>query len=63
MVLFVRDEFDAYANLSMETIERMEDDTDPRQRLIDGLAVRGWRRQMLRIELEAVLCKAGSVKR
>ena len=63
MVPFVRDEFDAYANLSIEIVERIEDDTDPRRRLIYGLGVRGWRRQMPRVELEAMLCKTGLVKR
>ena len=40
----------------------MEEDTELRQGLVDGLGVGGWRRQMLYVELEAALYKAGFMK-
>ena len=59
MVLSVEGKSEAYKNLSVETIKQITGDPDSRQRL----GVRGWRRQILCVELEAVLCKAGLVKR
>ena len=63
MVLSVEDKSETYANGLAETIKQMEEDADVRQGLVDGLGVRGWRRQMLCIELEAALYKAGFMKR
>ena len=63
VVLSVEDKSETYANLLVETIKQMEEDTDSRQRLVDELGVRGWRRQMLCVELEAALYKAGLMKR
>ena len=62
-MLSVEDTSETYANGLAETIKQMEEDTELRQGLVDGLGVRGWRRQMLCIELEAALYKAGFMKR
>ena len=63
VVLSVEDKSEMYANVLVETIKRMEEDTDSRERLVDELGVRGWRRQMLCVELEAALYKASLMKR
>ena len=38
------------------------EDTELRKGLADGLGVRDWKRQMLCVELEAALYKAGFMK-
>ena len=63
MVLSVEDSSEAYAGVLVETIKQMEGDADFRQRLVDDVGVRGWRRGMFCIELEAALYKAGLMKR
>ena len=62
-MLSVEDKSETYADGLAETIKQMEEDAVVRQSLVDGLGVRGWRRQMLCIELEAALYKAGFMKR
>ena len=62
-VLSVEDSSETYAGLLVETIKRMEGDADFRQRLVDEVGVRGWRRGMFCVELEAALYKAGLMKR
>ena len=62
VVLSVEDKSETYANGLAETIKQMED-TDLRQGLADRLGVRGQRRLMLCVELEAALYKAGFMKR
>jgi len=47
----------------LETIRRMEGDSDFRQKLVDELGVRGWKREMFCLELEAALYRAGLMKR
>ena len=63
MVKSVEDTSETYAGMLLETIRQMEDDTDLRQSLVDELGVRGWRRGMFCLELEAALYKAGLMKR
>jgi len=63
VVTSVEDTSKAYAGTLAETIQRMESDADFRQKLVDELGVKGWRRGMFCIELEAALYKAGLMKR
>ena len=63
MVTSIEDESEAYAGVLSETIKRMEGDSDYRQKLVDELGVRGWRREMFCLELEAALYRAGLMKR
>ena len=63
MVVSVEDSSGTYAWVLVETITRMEGDADFRQRLVDDVGVRGWRRGMFCVELEAALYKAGLMKR
>lgn len=63
VVLSVEDNSEAYAGVLVETIKKMEGDADFRQRLVDEVGVRGWRRGMFCVELEAALYKAGLMKR
>ena len=63
VVLSVEDSSEAYAGVLVETIKQMEGDADFRQRLVDEVGVRGWRRGMFCVELEAALYKAGLMKR
>jgi hypothetical protein len=63
VVLSVEDTSETYAGVLMETIKQMEGDADFRQKLVDELGVKGWRRGMFCVELEAALYKAGLMKR
>ena len=63
MVTSIEDTSEVYAGVLVETIKRMEDDADSRQRLVDELGVKEWRRQMFCNELEAALYRAGLMKR
>ena len=63
VVISVEDTSETYAGLLMETVKQMEDDADFRQRSVDELGVKGWRRGMFCLELEAALYKAGLMKR
>ena len=62
VVLSIEDKSETYAGALVETIKQMESDADLRQRLVDELGVRGWRRAMFCVELEAALYKAGLMK-
>ena len=63
VVTSIDDTSDTYAGVLLETIKRMEGDSDYRQKLVDELGVRGWRREMFCLELEAALYRAGLMKR
>lgn len=63
VVMSVDDTSGTYANALAETIKHMEGDADFRQRLVDESGVKGWRRGMFCVELEAALYKAGLMKR
>ena len=63
MVISIEDNSKTYAGALVETIKQMEGDADFRQRLVDESGVRGWRRGMFCLELEAALYKAGLMKR
>jgi len=63
VVKSVEDTSDTYAGVLVERIKQMEDNADFRQRLVDELGVRAWRREMFCLELEAALYKAGLMKR
>ena len=63
MVLSVEDSSEAYAGVLVERVKQMEGDADFRQRLVDEVGVRGWRREMFCVELEAALYRAGLMKR
>ena len=63
MVTSIEDASESYTGVLTETIKRMEGDSDYRQRLVDELGVRGWRREMFCLELETALYRAGLMKR
>jgi hypothetical protein len=63
VVLFVEDNSGAHAETLEATIKHMEGNADFRQSLVDEAGVRGWRRGMFCIELEATLYRAGLMKR
>ena len=63
MVTAVEDTSEAYADNFSVKIKRMEGDGDYRQKLVDQLGVKGWRREMFCLELEAALYRAGLMKR
>ena len=63
VVISVEDASEVYASALVEAIKRMEGHADFRQRLVDELGVRGWRRHMFCVELEAALYRAGLMKR
>lgn len=63
VVISIEDNSKTYAGALVETIKQMEGDADFRQRLVDESGVRGWRRGMFCLELEAALYKAGLMKR
>jgi hypothetical protein len=63
VVTSIEDTSEAYAGALSEIITRMEGDSDYRQKLVDQLGVRGWRREMFCLELEAALYRAGLMKR
>ena len=63
VVTSVEDISDTYAGVLSKTITRMEGDYDYRQKLVDRLGVRGWRKEMFCLELEAALYRAGLMKR
>lgn len=63
VVTSVEDTSEAYAGVLSETIRHMEGDSDYRQKSVDRFGFRGWRREMLCLELEAALYRAGLMKR
>jgi len=63
VVTSIEDTSETYAGALLETIRRMEGDSDFRQKLVDELGVRGWKREMFCLELEAALYRAGLMKR
>jgi len=63
VVTSVEDTSERFATALTETIKHMEGDADFRQRMVDELGIKGWRRGLFCIELEAALYKAGLMKR
>ena len=63
VVTSIEDTSETYAGSLSETIKRMEGDSGFRQKLVDELGVRGWRREMFCLELEAALYGARLMKR
>jgi len=63
VVTSVEDTSETYAGVLLETIRHMEGDSDYRQKAVDRFGFRGWRREMLCLELEAALYRAGLMKR
>ncbi|KAF9789630.1 hypothetical protein BJ322DRAFT_548149 [Thelephora terrestris] len=62
VVTSIEDTSAAYAGVLSETIKRMEGDNDYRQKSVDELGVRGWRKEMFCLEFEAALYRAGLMK-
>ena len=62
-VTSIEDTSETYASALVETIKRMEGDSDYRQKSVDKLGIRGWKREMFCLELEAALYTAGLLKR
>lgn len=63
VVTSIEDTSETYAGALSDTIKRMEGDSNYRQELVDRLGVKGWRREMFCLELEAALYRAGLMKR